>query len=105
MITTPVKICRIEDTELCYQRAAERCLSVIREAGEPMVVKCSPSGMIYVDSIHNGTDPRLTIIVVDTNKKDRRPMIREHNLEEEIRAHAQAAGFDTGVRRGRFKGR
>lgn len=105
MIATPVAVGRIDDSEVCYERAAEKAIKLIREAGEPMVVKCSPRGTVYLDSIHNGTDPRLTIVVIDPAPSGKRPAYREYMLEEEIKRHAQAHGMDTGVRRGNYRGR
>lgn len=104
MIATPVAVGRINDSEVAYERAAEKAMKLIRDAGETMVVKCTPRGVVYVDSIHNGTDPRLTIVVIDPVPGNR-PPYREHMLEDAIKMHAIEHGLDSGIRRGNYKGR
>lgn len=103
MIETPIPVYRLNETEVAYQRAAEIAIQKVREAGVPMVVKCTPNGMVYLDSIHNGTSPKLTIAVIDMTRRDR-PAYREHHLERDLRDHAIANGIDTGHRYGRYRG-
>ena len=103
MIETPIPVYRLNETEVAYQRAAEIAIQRVREAGVPMVVKCTPNGMVYLDSIHNGSSPKLTIVTIDPRPSNR-PAYREDHLEQDLRDHATRNGIDSGVRYGRFRG-
>ena len=105
MTETPIKILRLGETEVAYERAAEMVMRTVREANIPMVVKCTPNGMVYLDSIHNGTSPKLTVAVIDPRPVKDRPAYREHHLEDDLRTHAKREGIDTGHRWGRWSGR
>jgi hypothetical protein len=104
VIATPVAIHRLNETECAYERAAEKAFAVIREAGVPLAVKCTPNGMVYIDSIHNGSSPKLLIAIVDPTPVDR-PAYREHHLEEDLREHAIKNRIDSGQRPGRWSSR